>query len=439
VNPEPFETLLSERIGLNPSSIGRDEVERAVAARMRLVSVTDPASYLALCLADDEELDELIERVLVPETWFFREPAAFETLRERAAPVVAEGRKRQRFFRVLSIPCSTGEEAYSIAMTLVEAGLSVATARVDALDLSPRALEAARLKRYHARALRYVDSLRRDRHFVKRPMDNEPAHPVDAESWEVDDDVARLVTFRRANLVDPALLAGSAPYDVVFCRNVLMYFGRRARTQVLQTMFRLVKDDGLLITGHAEGYAIVAPWFRSAGIKGVFAFRKSGPSSSATHPKGSDRRDDAARGQARRATDHAPPPTLSGQVRRRDEASAGKVRAARPSVDAPRGRPASGLLAEVARLADSGRLGDARIRCAELLADKPDLAEGHFLSGVIALASGERHEAELAFRHAIYLDPRHEQALLHLALERDREGDAKEAEQLRRRARMVKK
>jgi chemotaxis protein methyltransferase WspC len=87
------------------------------------------------------------------------------------------------------------------------------------------------------------------------------------------------------------------------------------------------------------------------------------------------------------------------------------------------------------QLADQGRLDEARGRCAEVLARQPALAEAHYVMGVVELACGRRQEAESAFRRALYLDPHHEQALTHLALERARQGDQREAGRLRRRIR----
>src|SRR5262245_2750349 len=116
-----LERLLSRNIGLNPASIGHGEVRRSVETRMRGVSIGDADAYYERLAGEPEELGELIELLLFPVTWFFREPNSFAVLRARADGVRRE--RRNRPLRILSIPCATGEEPYSAAITVREAGL----------------------------------------------------------------------------------------------------------------------------------------------------------------------------------------------------------------------------------------------------------------------------------------------------------------------------
>lgn len=262
VDTRPIEALLAARIGLDAASIGRDEVSRAVGRRMSEVGCGSVAEYRDL-LSRGDEWDELVELVLVPETWFFREPAAFALLTERARQHVAAGGTRP--FRVLSMPCSTGAEPYSMAITLREAGLTPDRFRVEALDLSRRALAEARRGLYGRRALRHVPPpLLRD-YFV-------PA----GDQWEVSGDARRGVHFGRGNVIDPDVLRGVRSFDVVFCRNVLIYLDPPARRRLLGTVTRLLRDDGVVVTGHAETSNVVAPDFVSAGNPRTFAYVKRG-------------------------------------------------------------------------------------------------------------------------------------------------------------------
>ena len=117
-----IEALLKERIGLDAVSIGTATIERAVRERLAATACQDAHAYLDLVLASEPELQELIEGVVVPESWFFRDRRAFEAL----ARIAQEESRRQPpegILRVLSLPCSTGEEPYSIAMTLLDAGI----------------------------------------------------------------------------------------------------------------------------------------------------------------------------------------------------------------------------------------------------------------------------------------------------------------------------
>lgn len=127
------EELLARVLGLDPQSLGTAAVRDLIEGRLRARGTSDEAAYLRLIESDKEELEQLLEAAVVHETWFFREPAAFDCLRDFAQKRVARG---ARTLRVLSVPCSTGEEPYSIAMTLLDAGFGPAAFSIDALDVS---------------------------------------------------------------------------------------------------------------------------------------------------------------------------------------------------------------------------------------------------------------------------------------------------------------
>jgi len=410
-----IEALLASRIGLDPASIGRDEVRRAVSRRMAEVGCDTIAEYLD-CLVRDEEWDELVELVLVPETWFFREPTAFALVAERARQHGAAGHERP--FRVLCMPCSTGPEPYSVAITLREAGLPPDRFRVEALDLSRRALAEARLGRYGARAVRHVPAPLLRAYFVS----------VD-DSWEVSSDARRGVRFSRGNVVDPDVLRGVSRFDIVFCRNVLIYLDAAARLRLLDATARLLRDDGVLVTGHAETSNVVGPLFVSARVPRTFAYVKrpvnasgeratsvsapalGGPGTQASSPRASS--STSSKGM----TSH-----------RRGRASAAGASGYRVQDDKPG-------LERIRQLADAGRLAQAMAEGERWIAAHPSSAEGHFLLGIAASAAGRFEDAEMVLRRALYLEPSHAGALTQLAALRERAGDVQEAARLRRRTR----
>jgi chemotaxis protein methyltransferase WspC len=404
----PFEALLREAIGLDPDAIGRDEIARAIALRGHLTGIERPDAYLARVAADEDERLELTELLVVGETWFFREPSAFTVLSRAARSTSA----RARPLRVLSAPCSTGEEPYSIAIALHQAGRTPADAVIRGADISRRAIERARRGVYAPHALRHLDGAIKAMYFVEGEGE-----------YRVRDDIRRWVTYARVNLVEPDAFAGAAgPYDVIFCRNVLIYLDAAARDRTLSTLATLLARDGLLFTGHAEGSRLVAPRFVPAGIRGAFAFRHAATLEEserhrAASPVGGSPRDASRRGIAMADAGDGPDRT--------------------PSSDGGR-RTAADALAAVEELADTGRLAEARARCQALLDQQPALAHAHYLLGVIEHGRGRRADAEAAWRRAIYLDPRHEAALGHLAIERERQGDTAEAARLRRRMRSAR-
>ena len=421
---DPFEALLADRIGLDAASIGHDEVARAVRRRIEQTGCQDADSYLARLLESDTEWEELAELVLVPETWFFREPTAFDLLAARAA-LHASSRSSRRF-GVLSLPCATGEEAYSAVMTLLDVGLPSVRFRVEALDVSRRAIDAARDAIYGARSVKRTGPDRLRRFFEKGD-----------DRWRVRDDVRRLVRFSPGNLVDPRMLIDAAPFDVVFCRNVLIYLSDAARRQVLATLSRLVRTDGVLLTGHAESLRLVEPAFVSARVPRTFAWAPRAPGTNEAEPvpSGVHARGRHARVAGRSA---ASSPAVPAVVDNRPAWSAPTPLSAGPDSPGAAALDPTALLAQATRLADAGRLEEARAVAARLTQAWPGEAPGHYLAGVIASGLGQHVDAEASLRRAVYLDPGYEQALLHLAFLRARHGDAAEAGRLRRRATLAR-
>ncbi|MCO3541588.1 protein-glutamate O-methyltransferase CheR [Pseudomonas aeruginosa] len=201
-----FERLLKSRIGLDASSVGSAVIERAVRQRMSGLALHDEDEYWMRLNGSPGEVQALIEAVVVPETWFFRYPESFTTLARLAferLPSLGGGRA----LRILSLPCSTGEEPYSIVMALLDAGLSEYLFEVDALDVSARVIERASLGVYGRNSFRGDELGFRDRHFSEV-----------ADGYQLAEQVRRKVRFRCGNLLDPGLLAGEAPYDFVFRR-----------------------------------------------------------------------------------------------------------------------------------------------------------------------------------------------------------------------------
>ncbi len=232
-----FERLLKSRIGLDASSVGSAVIERAVRQRMSGLALHDEDEYWMRLNGSPGEVQALIEAVVVPETWFFRYPESFTTLARLAferLPSLGGGRA----LRILSLPCSTGEEPYSIVMALLDAGLSEYLFEVDALDVSARVIERASLGVYGRNSFRGDELGFRDRHFSEV-----------ADGYQLAEQVRRKVRFRCGNLLDPGLLAGEAPYDFVFCRNLLIYFDRPTQSEVVEVLKRLLRPDGAMFIG----------------------------------------------------------------------------------------------------------------------------------------------------------------------------------------------
>ncbi|HEY0062752.1 MAG TPA: protein-glutamate O-methyltransferase CheR [Telluria sp.] len=393
--------LLQRETGLDLSAA---TVERAVARRVAALGLADPARYRALLNA--AELQALAELVVVPESWMFRDPDAFHA----AARFVAQRLAAQplRTVRILSIPCAGGEEPYSMAMALKDAAVASASFQIDAIDLSEVALARAREGRYTRNAFRGGDQAFRERHFTQ--VGNE---------YQIDPALRKQVNFSHGNLLTVDAAANSGRYDVVFCRNLLIYFDEATTNGAIARLRLMLADDGLLFAGYAEVPAFCGQGFTPMRAPGAFALQKE-------------------RRSAARAIAPAPAPLPA--VRRPVLAPP----AARPAGVAPPAQPApqppastADQLQRAGRLADSGELAAAAALCHQLLQTDPGAAEAYFILGMISECEHKPGVADGYWRRCIYLQPDHYQALCHLALLAEQQGDTSAAAALRQRAARV--
>lgn len=257
-----IEDLLRQRIGLDAAALGPLPFQRAVRAQMKLLGLKKVAEYQRLVKRSPEPWLELVESVVVGETWFFRDPQSFAAL---VRLVLGEWLPAHPAspLRLLSVPCASGEEPYSMAMALLEAGLPPARFYLDAADLSPRALARASRGVYGKNSFRGEDLEFRRRFF-------QPAQ----EGYVLEPAVRHCVHFCQGNLLSPNFLAGKNAYDFIFCRNLLIYFDRHGRHKALARIEQLLAPAGVLFVSPAEQPLALAHGFVSAHIPGSFACRK---------------------------------------------------------------------------------------------------------------------------------------------------------------------
>jgi chemotaxis protein methyltransferase WspC len=395
------EAVLRDWIGLDATTIGTAAVERAMRTRMTAAGVADIASYAARVRSDAGERDLLVEEVVVGESWFFRDQQVFAFVADVAATRASlPGRGP---VRVLCAPCAGGEEPYSVAMALLDAGLTPAQFTIDAVDVSRAALARAARGRYSANAFRNADCSFRDRWFT-----------ADGSGAVLAATVRDCVAFSQANVVDESFTDGRAPYDVIFCRNLLIYLTTEARGRIEAALDRLLTRDGVLVLGAAEPPILKGDWL-PAGTAAVFAMRRG------VRPVALQ-----AAPNVRTGTRRPPPPPPP-----REPAAAPP-----PAVDPPPPTLAD-VLAEAGALANRQRHAEAIElceRCRQRLAPAPEL---FFLMGMLHQATGDLDRAEGCFHKTLYLDAAHDEALLALALLATRRGDVRMAETYRQSAARV--
>ncbi|SAL32985.1 CheR family methyltransferase [Caballeronia humi] len=397
---ERFVALLHRTIGLDAESIGSGAIVRAVRERFtawREANASEATldDYWHEVNAAPEQLQDLIEAVVVPETWFFRDAEAFAAL-VRLARLRLHDHPEKRV-RVLSLPCSTGEEAYSIAMAFCDSGIAPERFAVEAIDVSERALANARRAHYGRNAFRGHAIGFRDRHFERTN-----------DGWRLNAAIAERVRFTHANLLqlDPHAFER---FDFVFCRNVLIYFDPATQSAALRVLDALLADGGMLFVGPAETGLMMREGMRSAKIPLAFAFQRAEPE----------------------AQPVAAAP-IKPWIAPSKPLPAWTVPAPRPVTPAPwlikpvavKRDDTAATLTQARALADAGQLDAAEVAARAYLESHTSSADAYYLLGVIADARDDRAASRSQYKRALYLDPAHREALTHLAALLQIDGDA---------------
>ena len=337
--------LLSRRVGLRLDPAIRGRLARAVRDEA-LRAESDEAGYVARLDADPDLLQELLNRVTVQETSFFRDPGQFAALATYVLPGLRDAGGP---VRIWSAGCSNGQEPYSLAMTLAESGIG--DWGIVASDISTKALGRTRRARYRERELRGLSSARRARFLAE----------VEDE-WEIVPALRERITLVRHNLAEEPPPFQPGECQVVFCRNVLIYFQHDDVVAFLDRVAERLPVNGHLFLGYSESLWQVSDRFQLMRLGEAFAYQLAG----------------AAPAPAAAARRTPPPPT--------------------PERPARRPRPTREPVATESSV--------------ELMA-----------AGEAALGTGEHAAAIAAFRKAVFIDPDHPVAHLNLGLALEMAGD----------------
>jgi chemotaxis protein methyltransferase WspC len=437
-----IEALLRQKIGLDSLTVGSNTITRAVNRRMADCGLTDLNIYLTKLQTSPPELEELIETVVIPETWFFRDREPFVFLSRYA---VSEWLPQNpgKTLRLLSLPCSTGEEPYSIAIALLEAGLNPINFSIDAADISKVALKKAARGVYGKNSFRDKNLDFRDRYFTG----------LAGDLYQLNELVRGKVNFLQGNILDSYFLVNKNPYDVIFCRNVLIYFDEAGRTQTVQLLNRLLKTTGILFLGHSESGQKLPAQFVSVRHSLAFAYRKTDiPDSPQVQVKQEQtninysplvRESKHSENRENIGTDKLPSVNSQSSTSHRkypregDNSQVLPIRAIAPKADS--GKSASPDLDAARRLADRGQLQEAAKLCETYLSQNRTNADAYVLLGQIYQARGDRQQAEQSFQKATYLKPDHYEGLIHLALLKEERGDRVGAAIVRQRIQRIEK
>jgi chemotaxis protein methyltransferase WspC len=288
-------------------------------------------------------------------------------------------------------------------MALLDAGLEADRIRIHAADISERALERARLAIYGKNSFRREAYGSGENYFMALP-----------EGRQVRPEVTRLVHFEKANLLNLACFLDRAPFDAVFCRNALIYLDGPARQQVVHGLDGLLREAGILFTGHTELLHFLEAGYEPVDFPLSFACRKAEVT----------RREAPVRAPV-------PPSMVVHAARQKGGSRAKKLPEYKEASPPPKPLPG---FPEAQRLADGGDLDGAAALCARLLTAGRAEPDVYALLAVVCQAKGNEAEAEELFRKALYLDPRHYTSLVHMSLIAERRGDAEGSNRYRTRA-----
>lgn len=257
--------LVYRHTGMTFGANKRYYIERRIADRMAALGVKDVKAYLAIAGAGDEA-ERLINAFTVNETYFYREQHQLAALSKTILPAIVQDRRPGDLVRIWSMPCSTGEEAYSIAIWLLENWRLVDAYHIEIVgsDIDTAALEKARAGRFNERSLAKLPEVVREAYF----------EPERRHKRKLIDDLRESVIFTPCNLVDPESVAGQGRFDVILCRNLLIYFDDASRLKAAANLFAALNPGGFLCLGHSESMTRISDSFVLARLDDAIVYRK---------------------------------------------------------------------------------------------------------------------------------------------------------------------
>ncbi len=395
-----IEKLLRKKLGLELSSVGETAIKNAVGARMRALHIGDLASYVNALESSTQELNELVEEVVIPETWFFRNTHPFVVATSFVAKKIAS--TSNFFIKMLSAPCSTGEEAYSLAIALLESGIPGEQFSIQGVDISTRALERARTGIYRENSFREKDLRLQYKYFQQ-----------ENDQYILDKKIKNKVRFSHGNILDPEFMQGLGVFDVLFCRNVMIYLDSQSRKQAQSIINCLLTGDGILFVGHAESGLLDRNLFRAAPYPKAFAYyRSTADGIGITRETVSDKQHKISYHKS----------LLAGSYRYSTTIRSKGADNGAPVIPDTNTNPGDSLQSPK-QLIEKKRFSEAVKLLKKFLRANSTSAEAYYLLGRAKVEAEETNEGKKLLHKAVYLEPNHKEALSLLALLAERSGD----------------
>jgi len=401
---------LEDSIGLDVDSIGYAGIDNSIRSIMAEHILNNEEELLFGLINSSELRIKLIEMIIVPETWFFRDSKPYDYLKYW----LTKNRYLYSYdtLKILSAPCSTGEEPYSIAISLVEFGLTKDSFQIDAIDLSEDSVKKAIDGIYHKVSFRGDDKYFLDKYFTK----------IGLNRFQLNNDIRGLVNFRRDNILNLKTIQSLEKYHIIFFKNLLIYLTSDARLIVLNKIKQILHPKGVLFTGHTETTYFLRYGFSMIKFPHSFALTLSEIEQSKPKDNVINKIQNKTNIRtSRKVFDDFNHNGTTNKAEQKNETSK------------PEKRKEINPLERIQDLADKGNFEKALELCIEYsLKNKAD-ENCYFLQGLIFEGMNDKENAIIQYNKVLYLSPYHTNTLLHLSLLYENMGKLNQAKTMKER------
>lgn len=263
---EKFRQYIENRTGIFIDESKQNSFKISLDTRMNILDIEDYSNYYSVItnLSGSKEFDELLNLILIKETFFFRDEGQLRVLTNHLLPELIET-KKDRGIKIWSAGCATGEEPYSIAISIMETFLpGTINVSIYATDISADALKKAKEGVYNKSSMRVIDKVMLNKYFTQRDR-----------RYYLNDQVKQLVHFDTLNLTEPFFPIKKDSFDIIFCKNVIIYFRLETMKTIIHRFYDLLSSNSYLFVGYSESLWQISDEFELQENSGVFLYRKN--------------------------------------------------------------------------------------------------------------------------------------------------------------------
>ena len=366
--PDSVNRQIEETIGLSPEVFHEHHLEFAIHARMSLRGIQHREVYQDILEQECHEVQELAETIFAPTTWFHRHPHAYSYLSDWLKETLQTHLQKtpSNKIRILSFPCSTGEEVYSITMAFLEAGFSSDKLHLEGCDTRTDLLEKAKEGVYGANSFDDMQPELFEKYFGEDQSGR----------WKIRKDLQAIPQFRQLNpfAIEQQAQSENCTYDIIFCRNILVYLNPEHRRKLLHAIRQHLHKEGMLFAGRSDNVSAIDSRYQLvSSAKGAYAYTFNPAPSSTAHTE-----------------------TYKEVTPQQEVSDCDAINCSREDT-----------LTNARELVENGFHEEAEMICEEWLSSKGPHPELFYLLGRIYAMRGYINRSEEAFHKCIYLENGH--------------------------------